>query len=44
MANTLTPEEAAARRRKIRGTALKLLAFAVVVYGVSIYIFISRHA
>lgn len=41
---TLTPEEAAQRRRKIRTTALWLLAFAVAVYGGAIAIFITRHA
>ncbi len=41
--HTLTPAEAAQRRRKIRGTALWLLAFAVAVYGGAIAIFITRH-
>jgi hypothetical protein len=41
---SLTPEETAQRRRKIRTTALWLLAFAVAVYGGAIAIFITRHA
>jgi hypothetical protein len=38
-----TPAEAAARRRRVRNTALKLAAFAVVVYVVFIVAFINRH-
>jgi hypothetical protein len=39
----LTPAEAAARRRRIRNTALRLMAFAVVVYVVFIVSFIKTH-
>jgi hypothetical protein len=38
-----TPEDAAARRRRVRNTALKLAAFAVVVYVAFIVAFINRH-
>jgi hypothetical protein len=38
-----TPEAAAARRRRVRNTALKLAAFAVVVYVAFIVAFINRH-
>ena len=39
----LTPAEEAARRRRIRRTALWLTAFAVVVYVVFIVSFIKTH-
>jgi hypothetical protein len=39
----LTPAEAAARRRRIRRTALWLTAFAVLVYVVFIVSFIKTH-
>jgi hypothetical protein len=39
----LTPQEAAARRRRIRKTALLLTAFAVLVYVVFIVGFIKTH-
>jgi len=39
----LTPAEAAARRRRIRSSALWLTAFAVVVYTVFIVSFIKTH-
>jgi hypothetical protein len=38
-----TPEELATRRRRVRNTALKLAAFAVVVYVGSVIAFIYRH-
>ncbi len=38
----LTPEESAARRRRVRNTALRLAAFAVVVYIGFIVAFINR--
>jgi hypothetical protein len=38
-----TPDEAAARRRRVRNTALKLAAFAVVVYVAFIVAFINRN-
>jgi hypothetical protein len=38
-----TPAEAAARRRRIRNSALWLTAFAVVVYVVFIVGFIKTH-
>jgi hypothetical protein len=37
-----TPEELAARRRRVRNTALRLTAFAVVVYVGFIVAFINR--
>jgi hypothetical protein len=43
MAAELTPEEAAARRKRVRSTALKLAAFALVVYVGFIIAFINRH-
>jgi hypothetical protein len=39
----LTPAEAAERRRRIRNTALKLTAFAVLVYVVFIVGYIKTH-
>lgn len=39
----MTPEEVAARRRRARGTALKLALFAFVVYVGFIIAFINRH-
>jgi hypothetical protein len=39
----LTPAETAARRRRIRSSALWLTAFAVVVYVVFIVGFIKTH-
>jgi len=38
----LTPEQAAARRRRVRATAWRLAAFACVVYVVFIIAFIHR--
>jgi hypothetical protein len=38
-----TPAEAAARRRRIRNTALRLTAFAVAVYVIFIVAFINQH-
>ncbi len=40
---TLSPADEAARRRRVRNTALKLAAFAVVVYVGFIIAFINRH-
>ncbi len=40
---TETPDEIAARRRRVRNTALRLAAFAVVVYVAFIVAFINRH-
>lgn len=40
---TLTPAETAARRRRVRNTALRLAAFAVVVYVAFIVAFINQH-
>jgi hypothetical protein len=40
---TPTPDEAAAQRRRVRNTALRLAAFAVVVYVAFIVAFINRH-
>lgn len=39
----LTPAEAAERRRRIRNTALRLTAFAVLVYVVFIVAYIKTH-
>lgn len=39
----IPPEELASRRRRARGTALKLALFAVVVYVGFIVAFINRH-
>jgi len=39
----MSPEEVATRRRRARGTALKLALFAVVVYVGFIIAFINRH-
>jgi len=41
-ATDLSPEEIAARRRRARGTALKLAAFALFVYVAFIVAFINR--
>ena len=41
--HTETPVEIAARRRRIRNTALRLALFAVVVYVAFIVAFINRH-
>jgi hypothetical protein len=38
-----TPEEAVARRRRVRNTALRLALFAVVIYVGFIVAFINRH-
>lgn len=39
----MTPEEVATRRRRARGTALKLALFAFAVYVAFIIAFINRH-
>jgi hypothetical protein len=41
---TDTPEEAVARRRRVRNTALRLALFALVVYVGFIVAFINRHS
>jgi len=43
MQSDLTPEAAAARRRRVRNTALRLALFALVVYAGFIVAFINRH-
>jgi uncharacterized membrane protein (DUF485 family) len=42
--HTDTPEEMAARRRRVRNTALRLALFALVVYVGFIVAFINRHS
>jgi len=42
MAAQLTPDEVAARRKRVRATALKLALFALVVYVGFIIAFINR--
>jgi hypothetical protein len=43
MVTAMTPEEVATRRRRARGTAWRLAAFAFVVYIGFIIAFINRH-
>jgi len=42
MVSTLTPEEAAAQRKRVRATTWKLALFAVAVYIAFIIAFINR--